>query len=207
MLSCVLLSCVLCLEKEFSDSSLFTFHFSATVALVEIREIQERMIQQMYGGSGESPFEHASEKYHHFKEQMNVVGIVAAKKLTKFWKKKAVERRQSREAANSRADSVGSEKEPDSSLASTTTATAATTMPTTMPTTLPTTIPPNPDERAAARAPDGGRAADAHPARDHAQRRRLRRDPHAARAAGVYDGQAASQTADWNSKSEGDPAV
>ena len=69
-----------CQEAGYSDSEL-------EIALSEIREIQERMIQQMYGG-GESPFEAVTEKFHRIKEGMNVAGVVASKKLAKLWRKK-----------------------------------------------------------------------------------------------------------------------
>jgi len=57
----------------------------------EVRTIQERMLQNIYGAS---PFEEVQEKWNSFTEQINMAGIVAAKKFTKLWRKKTKERKE-----------------------------------------------------------------------------------------------------------------
>jgi len=72
-------------------------------AVKEIREIQERMIQNIYGAS---PFEEVIEKWNSFTEQINMGAIVAAKKLTKVWKKKARAKREKRESVAAAAEAA-----------------------------------------------------------------------------------------------------
>ncbi|GMH61463.1 hypothetical protein TL16_g03260 [Triparma laevis f. inornata] len=74
----------ICLESGCSGEEI-------KVCVREVRSIQERMLQNIYGAS---PFEEVQEKWNSFTEQVNMAGIVAAKKFTRLWRKKTRERKE-----------------------------------------------------------------------------------------------------------------
>jgi len=56
----------------------------------EVRAIQERMLQNIYGAS---PFDEVQERWNNFTDKINMAGIVAAKKFTKLWRQKTADRK------------------------------------------------------------------------------------------------------------------